>query len=65
MTDKEQAPVAAAYNVKTECDTHIKNVESFPTPKTELGRKLLEYRRASIAKGMKTLSADEIDVYFN
>ncbi len=30
-------------------------------PKTELGRRLLEYRRAALAKGMKTLSADEID----
>ena len=30
-------------------------------PRTELGRRLLEYRKAALAKGMKTLSADEID----
>lgn len=30
-------------------------------PRTELGRKLLEYRRAALAKGMRTLSSDEID----
>jgi len=30
-------------------------------PKTELGRKLLEYRKVALAKGMRTLSVDEID----
>lgn len=34
-------------------------------PRTELGRKLLEYRRAALAKGMRTLSADEIDAMVN
>lgn len=34
-------------------------------PKTELGRRLLEYRKAALAKGMKTLSADEINAILN
>lgn len=36
-------------------------MDNFPEPKTDLGRKLLEYRRAALAKGMRTLSVDEID----
>lgn len=36
--------------------------DAFPIPKTEIGRKLLEYRRAALAKGMKILSVEEIDV---
>lgn len=35
--------------------------ETIIKPRTELGRKLLEYRRAALAKGMRTLSADEIN----
>jgi hypothetical protein len=34
-------------------------------PRTELGRKLLEYRKAALAKGVRMLSADEIDVMVN
>ena len=34
-------------------------------PRTELGRKLLEYRRAALAKGVRMLSADEIDTMIN
>ena len=40
-------------------------VDNFPPPKTTLGRKLLEYRRAALAKGMRTLSVDEIDAMVN
>ncbi len=41
-------------------DLTIKNIVK---PKTELGRKLLEYRQKALAKGMKTLSADEISAF--
>lgn len=36
-------------------------LSNFIKPRTELGRKLLEYRKAALDKGMRTLSIDEID----
>ncbi|MDP1855115.1 MAG: hypothetical protein Q8K74_03565 [Candidatus Nitrotoga sp.] len=37
----------------------------FPYPRTELGRKLLEHRRNALARGMKLLTADEINLMVN
>ncbi len=39
--------------------------DGFPTPRTEIGRKLLEHRRKSLARGMKLLTADEINAMVN
>ena len=44
---------------------HQTDLINIAEPKTELGRKLLEYRRAALAKGMRMLSADEIDTIVN
>lgn len=37
----------------------------FPYPRTELGRKLLEHRRKALARGIKLLTADEINLMVN
>lgn len=36
--------------------------DGFGEPRTELGRKLLEHRRAALAQGMKLLTVDEINL---
>lgn len=36
--------------------------DGFPTPRTEIGRKLLEHRRKALARGMTLLTADEINL---
>lgn len=35
---------------------------SLPTPRTEIGRKLLEHRKKALARGMTLLTADEINL---
>lgn len=39
--------------------------DALPTPRTEIGRKLLERRRKALASGMELLTADEINSIVN
>lgn len=36
--------------------------DGLPTPRTEIGRKLLEHRKKALARGMTLLTADEINL---